>query len=136
MYSSATTMLRGEIPVIKKMSIAIGATTAIELANGTDLQTALQDGTLLGICQFLTDTVFHELAGLVDKIIPESFVRQFAGVDIDIVQNIAASFIYAMVARYLDLSPYDDYATIMGFMRSMAFATVTLSISDVVANAI
>jgi hypothetical protein len=136
MYSAASNMLRGEIPVIKKMSVAIGATTLIELANGTDMQTSLQNGTLLGICQFLTETVLHEISGLVDQVVPEQLVRQFAGVNIDIVQNIAAAFIYAAIARYLDLSPYDDYATIMGFLRSGAFAVATLSVSDVVASAI
>lgn len=122
--------------MIKKMAVSIGVVTAVELANGTDLQTALQDGTLMGICQFLSETVLHELTVLADKVIPETFVRHFAGVDIDIVQNLAAAFIYAMAARYLDLSPYDDYATVMGFLRSMAFATATLSVADVVANAV
>lgn len=136
MMSSATNMLRGEIPVIKKMSVAIGATTLIELANGTDMQTSLQNGTLLGICQFLTETVLHEISRLIDQVMPEQLVRHFAGVNIDIVQNVAAALVYAAVARYLDLSPYDDYATIMGFMRSAAFAVATLSVSDVVASAV
>lgn len=122
--------------MIKKMSVAIGLTSMFELANGTDMQTALQDGTLLGIVSMLTDTVLTELVAIADKVVPSSISHQFAGIDVDIVHNITAAFVYAFVARYLDLSPYDDYATIMGFVRSMAFATVSLSIADVVGAAI
>jgi hypothetical protein len=128
--------LEGEIPLIKKMATSLAVVAGIELANGSDLQMAMQDGTLVAFCSIITQTALTELTMLADKLVPSTIVGNFSGINVDIVHDLTAGLLYAFIARYYRLSPLDDYSTIMGFIKSMGFATVSLGIADVISQAI
>ena len=125
----------GELPVMKKAAGCAFLAGGVEVANGSSVSLAAQSGVFMGFCSLLSDTVLQSGAHIIEKVIPEEISQRFASMNIDIVQNLTTGVIYAVGGRYLRVSPMDDMTTMMGLLRSTAYATTVASASEAITRA-